>query len=205
MTPARPWGTLLLTVSVLVASLGVVASQVVDGFELTRSGLSSGEFWRLWTCTLVHFGPMHASADALALLVGAVWFERRNGTVMLVSCVLVVAPLTSGGVLVFEPEVQVVRGASALAVFLIASAWFEFWFQRSVSRLALAALAGVFLARQGLALLGPGALGLDRWSVTSSPLPSGVEPAATAHLMAVALSGLAVWWLRNARRGSRPG
>lgn len=177
---------------------------MAHGLELTRSSVSSGEVWRLWTSSLVHFGPVHAGADALALLVGGVWFERRRGRAALLLCLVLVAPLTSGVVLVLDPGVQMVRGASALAVFLIATAWFECWFQRSVSRPALVALAVVFLARQGHAVLDKWTGWAGAWGTAVTVLPLEVVPAASAHLMAVALSGVAVWLMQRCPRGLLP-
>lgn len=198
--PARPWVTLLLFAVCALLSLDVIQGLVVRSFELTRSGLSRGEFWRLWTSSLVHFGPVHAGVDALTLLVGGVWFERRLGRVVLVSCLLLVAPLTSGVVLVLDPGVQVIRGASALAVFLIAAAWFEFWLRRSVSRPALVILAVAFVARQVHTVASEQVGWASGWGVTVTALPPEVAPAAYAHLMAAALSGLVMWRVRYVPR-----
>jgi membrane associated rhomboid family serine protease len=188
--------TLLLVVGVILASLG--SGPFTGNLELTRAGVSSGEVWRLWTSALVHFGPVHAGVDALAVLVGGMWFEHRHGRRVFAVCLLLVVPLTAGAVLVLDPRVQVVRGASAVAVFLIAAAWLEFWLQHSVHRAVLIVLALVFLARQGLVLL-------DAGRASVAVLPMDVAPAASAHLVAVVLAGLAVWLMPGDLRTPRCG
>ena len=187
--------SLLLTVGVILASSDLFPDRLANRLELTRSGVSSGEFWRLWTSALVHFGPVHAGADALALFVGGFWFERRFGPGALLGCLLAVAPLTAIPVLVLDTGVQVVRGSSALGVFLVATAWFDFWARRAVSRLVLAVIALVFLLRQSGADLG----------IAAGVLPLGVKPAVSAHLIAVLLAGLTVWQIQRRNRSSASG
>lgn len=54
----------------------VGASMRPDFFVWDRPALVHGEFWRLWTGHLVHFGPSHLVADLIVFLIAGVWLER---------------------------------------------------------------------------------------------------------------------------------
>ena len=156
---------------------------ITPWLEYDRSAILGGQLWRLWTCHLVHYSTQHALADASALFLVGVFAETLFGTRNTAAVLLVGAPAISVGLLLTAPGMEHFRGASALPVLLGVASGMSLW--RSAPKLrpllsACCALLGVKILLEAIGI-----------SFTLTGLPSGVEVAWQAHLLAIA-SG-AVW------------
>lgn len=96
--------------------------RAADWLELDRHAVASGQFWRLWTGHLVHFGAGHLLWDALVVLVFGAIFEADRSLAprrRTVAWVLAAgAGVVSGAVLVLVDHLMVYRGLSGLASLL---------------------------------------------------------------------------------------
>jgi rhomboid family GlyGly-CTERM serine protease len=95
-----------------------------------RAGLANGEWWRLWTGHLVHFGWPHFVADTGLLLILGFALSRRHAVFSLVS--LAVMPLAiSAALYAFEPGMTRYGGLSALdlglLLYLALQGWQRNW------------------------------------------------------------------------------
>lgn len=83
----------------LLGELLIVPVQQVDEFiRFTdlRTALAHGEFWRLWTPALLHFGVLHLLFNLLWLWEFGRRIEAAHGPVRLLQTVIVLAPLANG-------------------------------------------------------------------------------------------------------------
>lgn len=132
--------------------------------------------WQLWSCVLVHFSVWHALGDAVVLLVGGFWAERQLGPKRLALAWVCVAPLAVLCVAWLQPDVNQLRGASALSVFNLGVAWRVFWAEALIPRPWLAVFGLGWLAKTVA----------DAWGMHAalSLVPAGVGVAWPAHVWA---------------------
>ncbi len=105
-------------VPAVVLAAAVWASLIAPGaFALDRGAVAAGEVWRLWTGHLVHWSSDHLLWDGLTFLVLA-WLLARLASRGLLWLLAVGAPLTSAGVLLLQPRLQLYGGLSGLDVAL---------------------------------------------------------------------------------------
>lgn len=161
--------------------------------EYRREAILAGEVWRLWTGHLVHFGLAHALIDVSAL--GALlWLASRLDTAMrCLPGLLLAMPGISLGFLLLEPALGVYRGLSAIDMTLLACLLGVAWRQRPGSRLVLAVVAAMALAKS-LA---------DIWGLVPTMLTEDVRVAASAHLLGLIAGSAILWRFRIA--DTRPG
>lgn len=112
-----------------------------------RAALADGEWWRVWTGHVVHFGWPHLAADAgLLLLVG--WTLGREFPRASWLGLLLLPPFISAALYWFDPEMQRYAGLSAvnlgLLLLLAARGWQSGrrdWFAPAIVVLYVAELA----------------------------------------------------------------
>ena len=185
----------VLTLAVGAAALALHALPGLGAWaELTRDGVFSGQWWRLFSGHLVHFGSEHLAYDVLALLVLGCVLERRAR--WLLGSVLLGSALTiSVLVLLLAPEVERYRGLSGLDSALFAALAFQAWRDRAPVR-ELAADArrwlpgALFLAKVAYEALTGTTLFVST-SATFESLP-------LAHLVGAG-TGWAIAWLAYSR------
>jgi rhomboid family GlyGly-CTERM serine protease len=105
-----PWASAALMAAVAAAFLIPGAA---GALELDRQAVRHGEWWRLFTGHLVHFGLDHFVWDALVFAALAAICERRGRARCLVT-LAAAAPAISLGVLLFLPRLAIYRGLSGL-------------------------------------------------------------------------------------------
>jgi rhomboid family GlyGly-CTERM serine protease len=149
-----------------------------------RSAILGGQWWRLWTGHLVHFGLQHALLDAIVLFAGASLLERERGTRRLLRQLLLAAPLIALGLLAV-PGLEEYRGASGLAATVALAAGIALW--PGAGRWRPALLAG------GLIWAGFSAAQAMRPEWSAAGLPGGVTVAWQAHLFGAACALLPGW------------
>jgi rhomboid family GlyGly-CTERM serine protease len=127
--PARiPWAFLAVTLAAIVIQLNGAwrPALIYD-----RGAIAHGEWWRLWTGHLVHFGWPHFIADAGLFLILGRLLERQHP--WLSRCSLVAMPaVISGALYWFDPAMTRYAGLSAVnlgfLVFLACQGWQRNWF-----------------------------------------------------------------------------
>lgn len=186
-----PWLALGLT----LAAVGVGSSRV---FELAPRAVLAGEWWRVFTCHLVHFSSAHAIGDIAAFAVWAAIIEaisrRLFVTVMAVSSFVV-----GVGVLVSCPQVRHYGGLSAIDVALATTLLCVLatapWFRRVPgARLFIAVIASLHVFKAVYEL----ALGT---AILAPDLGPGVRLLPAAHLFGAA-AGVLGWLAVLPRVGS---
>ncbi len=161
---------LVVILALIVASQPALAPTLL----YDRAALLRGEFWRLWSGHLVHFGASHLAWNLAVFTLAAVWAERLAPS--RTRLLLVVAPAVIGlALLALDPALQTYGGLSGLAVaalaFLaltqLAQKPTDRWFWWAVLALLLLKIAAEFAADQPL---------FARFA------SSGVRPVPLAHL-----------------------
>jgi rhomboid family GlyGly-CTERM serine protease len=73
--PWVPWATVLVTALTIAASGWPGGT---PGLEFDRDHMLAGEWWRLWTAHLVHFGASHLGWNLAVFVPAAAWAERLD-------------------------------------------------------------------------------------------------------------------------------
>lgn len=127
-SPERvPWAFLAIAVVVFVIQLNVAWRSALI---FNRVALEGGEWWRIWTGHLVHFGWPHFVADAgLLLILG--WLLEREYPVVTRSALIGMPAFISWAIYTFDPTMLQFGGLSAvnlgLLVFLAGKGWQKNW------------------------------------------------------------------------------
>jgi rhomboid family GlyGly-CTERM serine protease len=185
-----PWGFLLVAAA---SALSILAPAWRETLLYHRDAIQAGEFWRLWTGNIVHFGWLHFIADTgLWLIIG--WFvEREHPVAARVSLPLIPLAVT-GAVYFFDPEMIRYAGLSGMnvgyLVFLALAGW-----QKSWKDWFWPAVLGIHILELILeSTWGHGMIQFD---------DPTVRVATIAHVGGIAF-GVALWfWLNLRRRFSR--
>ncbi|MFZ5495256.1 MAG: rhombosortase [Verrucomicrobiota bacterium] len=180
---------------VLVCALVALAIQFFPPWRgallYERAGLMAGEWWRIWTGHLVHFGWPHFVMDAGLLLVVGWFAEHRHPWFTRLGLVLMPA-FVSGSLFWLEPGIARYGGLSAvnlgLLLYVAATGWSRDrheWFWPAV----IAAYAAELLFEHLRGGQGGGTIRFD---------DPGIRVATGAHLAAsaYALLALGVGWIR---------
>lgn len=115
--PLIPMATVILAATVIV-SLAVEVS--VDGpalrdfLMLDKLAVAAGEYWRLWTVTLVHGDILHLFFNMYALFLAGPIVERWYGSIMFVVFYLLCAAAGSVASFVFGSDVPSVGASGAV-------------------------------------------------------------------------------------------
>lgn len=180
--PERSYGAPGLALACLLLACLPESGSAALAWE--RDAILAGQWWRLWTGHLVHFGWQHALSDAVVLVAGASLLERGLGTRRLLRQLLLIAPLISLA-LFAVPGLMEYRGASALAATVALAAGIALWPLAGCWRPALLAGALACAASTAAQALGAG------WSAAG--LPASVAVAWQAHLFGAACALLPGW------------
>ena len=103
----------------LAVSVVTMVIQLVPGWRdeliFDRGAFEAGEWWRLWTGNLVHFGWPHFLADtAFFLIIG--WFIEGSARWLARVGLLLMPVAVTGTVYLFDPEMTRYAGLSGLNV-----------------------------------------------------------------------------------------
>ena len=142
----------------------------------------SGELWRLWSAHLVHYSVGHAVLDGLACLLLAAGLRQIGAGQGMLLRLAVIAPVLSLLMLLAVPEMAIYRGASGLAMVLLAALSLALWRIRPNWRPGLLALAAVLALKLVADIYG--------FAVFPGNLPPDIAIAWQVHL-----AGLVCGWL----------
>jgi rhomboid family GlyGly-CTERM serine protease len=114
--PRLPWAT--ATVAVIAVGVALVPAWA-PALLYDRAGIGRGEWWRLWSGHLVHFGPAHLAWNLAVLLPAGLWAERIAA--LRTRLLLTLAPPAMAIVLLIGlPDLARYSGLSGLASALLA-------------------------------------------------------------------------------------
>ena len=109
--------TILIAASVIV-SLSALYSQdgqqLFNAFALDKQLVAAGEYWRLWTVTLLHGGLLHLGFNMYALFLAGRIVERWYGSWLMLAFYLLFAAAGSVGSFVFGGDIPSVGASGAI-------------------------------------------------------------------------------------------
>jgi membrane associated rhomboid family serine protease len=115
-----PLLTVTLAIIALTSIVTLTAWLTADGDQLTRAlwldkrGVAAGEYWRLWSVTLLHADPLHLLFNMYALYLAGPIVERWYGRVRFLLFYLVLAAAGSTGSFVFGGDIPAVGASGAI-------------------------------------------------------------------------------------------
>lgn len=129
LTPTGPWpwaAWIVVLVAVIIQSLPDLRTSLL----YDRTALADGQFWRIWTGHLVHFGWPHLAVDA-GLLAILGWFVERSHPAFTRWSLVLMPAFISAAIWWFDPTMQRYGGLSAvnlgLLLYLAAQGWRRDW------------------------------------------------------------------------------
>ena len=110
---------IIIAVTVIVsltAMLSAEGQKVYDLLWFTKPGIAAGEYWRLWTVTLVHdpYDPLHLIFNMYALYIAGTIVERWYGPLRFLAFYLACAAAGSTSSLVFGGDGPSVGASGAI-------------------------------------------------------------------------------------------
>lgn len=115
--PLIPMATVILAATVIV-SMAVFLSSDGEALQrflwLDKIGVAAGEYWRLWTVTLVHGDLLHLFFNMYALFLAGPIVERWYGSILFVVFYLLCAAAGSVASFVFGGDVPSVGASGAI-------------------------------------------------------------------------------------------
>ncbi len=107
----------LIAATVIVSASALLSAEgqpLIDAFALDKLKLAQGEYWRLWTVTLLHGSPLHLFFNMYALYLAGPIVQRWYGSVTFVVMYLACAAAGSVGSFVFGGDVPSVGASGAI-------------------------------------------------------------------------------------------
>lgn len=93
----------LTCIVTLIAWLWTDGAQVTQLLELDKAAVADGEYWRLWTVTLLHIDPLHLFFNMYALWLTGPIVERWYGRLRFLALYLLFAASASTASFLFGP------------------------------------------------------------------------------------------------------
>ncbi len=171
------------TLALLCLGIALLPERGQEALQYTRTGIAEGELWRLWSGHLVHFGWMHALANATVLWVLLDHIRPYAGQRAMRISMGLFPLLLSILLYLAAPSLRFYRGASGLGWCYGAWLFACVWAAQDYPRTKLVAIAVIALAWTAFE-----ALGLGRFL---SPLPAGIVSAWQIHIAGAGLGLLA--------------
>lgn len=135
--------------AVFAVAIHLLPPEVAATLQFDRTALAAGEFWRLLTAHLTHFGPSHLAWD-VGVLFGLGWFCERKSPRQTALALGLAAAAISLAVWLLLPGFQTYRGLSGLDCALFGLLAMGLLQQRSAAAKITGALALLaLLAKSG--------------------------------------------------------
>jgi membrane associated rhomboid family serine protease len=109
--------TILIAATVIVSLSALWSAEgtgLIDALALDKTAVAAGEYWRLWTVTLLHGSELHLAFNMYALYLSGRIVERWYGSVPFLVFYLVCAAAGSVGSFVFGGNVPSVGASGAV-------------------------------------------------------------------------------------------
>lgn len=174
----NPWSILAPLVVVALAGVAMASPELTASWELNRTAVADGQWWRLITGHLTHWNLDHLFWDAATFLALGFVCMRRN-SMRTIACLTANSLAISVAVLTLHGDLSTYRGLSGLDTALFTLAAVMMWRDaRQDSDRALAAVAkwalGGLLAKTAYELATGATLFVDSQT-------AGFVPLASAH------------------------
>jgi rhomboid family GlyGly-CTERM serine protease len=158
--------------------------------EYRSEAVLAGEVWRFWSGHFMHYAPAHAVLDGAACLILATGLQRAGTGAGLLLKLAAIAPIVLLAILLAVPDMTSYRGASGLAMALLAALLLTLWRAEPRWRIGLAVFVAALLVKLAADAMG--------YSPVGSSLPDGIRVAWQANVAGL-VCGLLFWW-RVARK-----
>lgn len=115
--PLIPLSTVLIAATVIVSLVVLFTAEgaSIEGrLWLDKYGLADGEYWRLWSVTLVHADPLHLFFNMYALYLAGPIVERWYGSLWFLVIYLACAAAGSTGSFAFGSDIPSVGASGAI-------------------------------------------------------------------------------------------
>ncbi len=135
--PLIPVSTILIAATVIVSLVAILTAEGEDLYRilwLDKADVAAGEYWRLWTVTLVHADPLHLFFNMYALYLAGPIVERWYGSLTFLFMYLTCAAAGSVASFVFGGDGPAVGASGAifgLLGILLAASRFHHPFDRA--------------------------------------------------------------------------
>jgi membrane associated rhomboid family serine protease len=109
--------TILIAATVIVSATALLSNEgqaIFDAFQLDKGAVAAGEYWRLWTVTLLHGSVLHLFFNMYALYLAGPIVERWYGSIRLLVFYLACAAAGSVGSFVFGGDIPSVGASGAI-------------------------------------------------------------------------------------------
>jgi membrane associated rhomboid family serine protease len=110
--------TTILIAATVIVSLSALLSQegqsLYGAFQLNKEAVAAGEYWRLWTVTLLHGSELHLFFNMYALYLAGRIVERWYGSLLFLAFYLTCAAAGSIGSFVFGGDLPSVGASGAI-------------------------------------------------------------------------------------------
>lgn len=103
-----------LALILLMASFSLLGANLESLLEFNRSNIQAGEYWRLLTSNLVHFGRYHLLMNLAAFILISWTLLRELAWKSYIALLLLAALTINLGILWFTPELEIYRGFSGI-------------------------------------------------------------------------------------------
>ncbi|HWV16739.1 MAG TPA: rhombosortase [Cellvibrio sp.] len=103
-----------LALILLMASFSLLGTNVESLLEFNRSNIQAGEYWRLLTGNLVHFGSYHLLMNLAAFILISWTLLRELALKSYIVLLALAALMINLGILWFTPELEIYRGFSGI-------------------------------------------------------------------------------------------
>jgi rhomboid family GlyGly-CTERM serine protease len=188
-----PWALLLPLIIVALAAAAMPSPELTSAWELNRSALAGGQWWRLFTGHLTHWNFDHLLWDAAAFLALGLLCMQRSAT-RTIACLIASSVAISVTVLVAHGDLSSYRGLSGLDTALFTLAATLTWRDaRRDSDRAMAAVAkwalGALVAKTLYELATGDTLFVDSAQAGFVPLASAHAVGAAVGFLAALLTG----------------
>src|SRR4249919_347388 len=108
---------LIIAVTSIISLTALFSDQGEDIFkalELNKFGVAQGEYWRLWSVTLLHVDLLHLAFNMYALYIAGTIVERWYGSLRFLAFYLACAAAGSTASFVFSGDAPSVRASGAI-------------------------------------------------------------------------------------------
>ena len=108
---------LLIAITSIVSLTALFSTEgqgIYDRLQLDKLAVANGEYWRLWSVTLLHGDPLHRGFNMYALFLGGQIVERWYGSIRFLVFYLTCAAAGSAASFVFGGDIPSVGASGAI-------------------------------------------------------------------------------------------
>lgn len=112
--PLLTLGIIVVTTLVSIVAFGDPSGSLFNTLALNKQALADGEYWRLWTVTLLHGGYLHLFFNMYALYLAGALVEQLYGSALFLAIYLLSAAAGSVSSFVFGGDITSIGASGAI-------------------------------------------------------------------------------------------